>query len=191
MSFHFLQEDLESHKIMYTHTSKEDTHEDSFKFTVVNGQNHNRNGIFKILITPVDRILPMLVKNIPLTVVQDESSIITKDHLHILDPDTPPMNLTYIMVESPQYGVLLSQGAVVTQFTQYEVDSGLVRYKNGGSNEAGVDYFLFTITGRNCCTSTIMYRGGHYYYYYYYYVFILSAISPYTTGLKALFNQSD
>ena len=26
---------------------------------------------------------------------------------------------------------------------------------------------------------------------YYYYVFILSAISPYTTGLKALFNQSD
>ena len=27
--------------------------------------------------------------------------------------------------------------------------------------------------------------------YYYYYVFILSAISPYTTGLKALFNQSD
>ena len=29
------------------------------------------------------------------------------------------------------------------------------------------------------------------YYYYYYCVFILSAISPYTTGLKALFNQSD
>ena len=28
-------------------------------------------------------------------------------------------------------------------------------------------------------------------YYYYYYVFILSAISPYSTGLKALFNQSD
>ena len=27
--------------------------------------------------------------------------------------------------------------------------------------------------------------------YYYDYVFILSAISPYTTGLKALFNQSD
>ena len=30
-----------------------------------------------------------------------------------------------------------------------------------------------------------------FYYDYYYYVFILSAISPYTTGLKALFNQSD
>ena len=29
------------------------------------------------------------------------------------------------------------------------------------------------------------------FYYYYYYVFILSAISPYTTGLKGLFNQSD
>ena len=29
------------------------------------------------------------------------------------------------------------------------------------------------------------------YYCYYYYVFILSAISPYTTGLKVLFNQSD
>ena len=28
-------------------------------------------------------------------------------------------------------------------------------------------------------------------YYYYYYVFILSTISPYTTGLKALFYQSD
>ena len=27
--------------------------------------------------------------------------------------------------------------------------------------------------------------------FYYYYVFILSAVSPYTTGLKALFNQSD
>ena len=27
--------------------------------------------------------------------------------------------------------------------------------------------------------------------YYYYYVFILSAISPYTTGLKALLNESD
>ena len=32
-------------------------------------------------------------------------------------------------------------------------------------------------------------EGGFLTYYYYYYVFILSAISPYTTGLKALFTN--
>ena len=38
---------------------------------------------------------------------------------------------------------------------------------------------------------TLVLNSVTHYYYYYYYVFILSAICPYTTGLKALFNQSD
>ena len=133
---------------MYTHISKVDVHEDIFKFTLVNRRNQSRNGIFKILIEPVDRILPMLVKNTPLTVVQDEAVTLTAFNLQIYDPDTPPSNLTYLIVELPQYGNLLNNGAVVSEFTQYDIDKGLVKYKNAGSNEAGVDYFLFTIGGK-------------------------------------------
>lgn len=58
-------------------------HEDIFKFTVVNARNQSRNGIFKILIEPVDRILPMLIKNMPLTVVQDEAAILSSANLLI------------------------------------------------------------------------------------------------------------
>lgn len=86
----------------------------------------------------------------PLTVIQDEAVTLTPANLHISDPDTPPSNLTYIVVEPPHFGVLLMRGSAVLQFTQFEVDEGLVEYKNAGSNQAGVDYFLFTISGEDC-----------------------------------------
>ena len=132
---------------MYAHTSKEDSHEDTIRFTVINKINQTRIGIFKILIEPIDRILPSLDRNIPLTVIQDETVTLTAANLHISDPDTPPSNLTYVIVEAPRFGVLLLRGFSVSQFTQFEVDAGLIEYKNAGSNQAGVDYFLFTISG--------------------------------------------
>ena len=80
---------------------------------------------------------------------QDEAVTLTPANLHISDPDTPPSNLTYDIVEPPHFGVLLLSGSAVLQFTQWEVDEGLIQYKNAGSNHAGVDYFLFTISGKS------------------------------------------
>ena len=113
---------------MYAHTSKEDSHEDTIRFTVINKINQTRIGIFKILIEPIDRILPSLDRNIPLTVIQDETVTLTAANLHISDPDTPPSNLTYVIVEAPRFGVLLLRGFSVSQFTQYEQSMGCLEH---------------------------------------------------------------
>ena len=141
------QADLESRRVVYSHRSKADSHEDVIHFSVINQHNQTRLGIFKVIIEPIDRILPSLDRNIPLTVTQDNAVTLTAANLHISDPDTPASNLTYIVVEPPHFGVLLLRGFAVSQFTQWEVDEGLIEYKNAGSNHAGVDYFLFTISG--------------------------------------------
>ena len=71
----------------------------------------------------------------------------------------------------------------------------------GGGGGGGLHDFIYNCIG-NILLSLHFDEKWHIYkipwllfcgnsYYYYYYVFILSAISPYTTGLKALFNQSD
>jgi len=143
----FSQSDLESDKIVYTHTSKADATDDSFHFVVTNTRNQSRSGVFKIHIEPFDKALPTLAANMPLTVIQGSSAVLSTVNLGITDPDTPAYNLTYHIIEPPQHGILLRQGIPILQaFTQHDVDVGHVTYESDMQDNAGVDFFLFTVS---------------------------------------------
>ncbi|ELU06436.1 hypothetical protein CAPTEDRAFT_228288 [Capitella teleta] len=143
----FTQHDLQSRKVLYIHNGKPDTPRDSFHFSVMNGMNQSNSGIFHIKIEKVDKVMPSLDVNVPLTVVQGDRVPLTSANLHILDPDTPAENLTYVLMEGPQHGKLLRQDFVVSDtFTQADVDQGFMEYKSDSSDDSGVDFFLFAIS---------------------------------------------
>ena len=65
----FTQMDIASQLVVYNHLSKNDITDDSFTFTVTNGLDE-RKGEFHIQIQPMDKVLPSLVSNTLLEVVQ-------------------------------------------------------------------------------------------------------------------------
>ena len=72
----------------------------------------------------------------------------------------------------------------------------LRRQEGGGEYVWNISEQIQDTTGHHGAKTKSCHRQGFYMcgvaqHYYYYYVFILSTISPYTTGLKALFSQSD
>ena len=146
----FTQSDLNAQKIVYIHTSKVDITEDYFRFTVKNSLNHTKDGTYRIRIEPMDKTLPTLDTNVALTVVQSHEAAITIHNLHVSDPDTPIQNITYYMTELPQYGYLLRLGVQVKDtFTQYDIDNGHLVYKSDGSDDTGVDFFMFMVNDIN------------------------------------------
>ena len=144
---HFTQMDIDSEKIVYTHTSKADATEDMFHFTVINSLNHSRSGVFKINIEPFDKSLPTLAANVPLTVVQGSEAHLSPSNLLITDPDTDPHNLTYHIIEAPQHGLLIKSGQEgIDSFSQHDVDAGHVSYVSDYEHDAGMDFFLFIVS---------------------------------------------
>ena len=147
----FTQSDLMAEKIVYIHTAfTDDLQEDAFKFAVVNNLNQSRTAVFHVLIEPVDKILPTLTHNFPLTVDQGERVIISTANLLITDPDTPIANLTYQLQDWPKHGKLMVSGRpVMESFTQRDVEAGNVVFESDGTDDSGIDYFLFTVTDNN------------------------------------------
>ena len=143
----FSQLDLAAQKVVYIHTSKADLPEDFILFVVTNGANRTRNGVFRITIASLDQKLPSLDTNLPLTVVQSETAILDDKFLMVTDPDTPTLNLTFVVTEGPTHGELLVRGRpIVDRFTQRDVDERQVAYRNDGTDDVGMDFFLFMVT---------------------------------------------
>ena len=94
----------------------------NFIFTVNNGVNRTRSGVFRLHIEPLDRQLPTLDTLMPLTVVQSYEELLSSANLHVSDPDTITSNLTYIITDPPVHGKLLNRDVPVTSFTQYDLD---------------------------------------------------------------------
>lgn len=143
----FSQLDLAAQKIVYIHTSKADVNEDFFLFEVTNSANQNRSGVFRIIVESLDQELPTLETNMPLTVVQSDTATVDFKFLRVSDPDTPSSNLTYIVTEGPTHGEMLVHGKPITdRFTQLDVDRGEVKYRNDGTDDVGMDFFLFMVS---------------------------------------------
>lgn len=142
----FTQLDLAAQLIVYHHLSKSDIVSDHFNFTVTNGFSESKDGIFSIRVNPHDKILPSLMINAALTVLQGSEEAVTPLHLKITDPDTPIQNLTFIIAKPPSYGHLYNRGVLITQsFTQYDIDRGYISYESYSSH-SGLDHFLFMVT---------------------------------------------
>lgn len=115
------------------------------RFVVSNGKT-SRNGSFEIGVEMVDRVLPSLSSNTGLTVPQGSSMILGPDCLSMSDPDTSPSDLTFVLVQPPQYGKLLVAGTTLTagsNFTQRDIKELDVTYKHDGG-PSQIDRFSFT-----------------------------------------------
>ena len=142
----FTQLDLASQKVVYSHLTKSDITEDLFTFTVTNGLSEAKDGEFRISIQPLDRILPSLVSNNLLEILQGTEELITPYHIKVTDPDTSAKNLSFIIAKPPTYGHIYNRGHLVTnRFTQSDVDLGFITYESDGS-KTGLDNFLFTVS---------------------------------------------
>ena len=142
----FTQLDIASRKVVYNHMTKSDITTDSFAFTVTNGLSQAKDGVFRIAIDPLDRILPSLQVNDLVEVLQGSDTEISPQHLLSRDPDTPDVNVTYVLAKPPTYGRLFNRGIAITRtFTQSEINLGFITYESDGTH-AGLDNFLFTLS---------------------------------------------
>uniref|UniRef100_A0A6I8NJC9 Fraser extracellular matrix complex subunit 1 n=1 Tax=Ornithorhynchus anatinus TaxID=9258 RepID=A0A6I8NJC9_ORNAN len=143
----FTMEDIYQSRVSYRHDGS-DSLRDRFTFTVSDGTNPffrvEEGGKeivtaapqkFKVDILPIDDGTPRIITNLGLQWLEymdgKASNLITKKELLTADPDTEDRQLVYEITSGPRHGSLhhgLQPGAVVTTFTQEDVNLGLLRY---------------------------------------------------------------
>lgn len=90
-----------------------------------------------------DRIPPSLNINTGLQLTELTTRTISPEHLQLTDPDTALENLTYTVIQPPQYGKLLLKGFPISQlFTQLDINNMHLSYQHLNSF-AKIDRFTF------------------------------------------------
>jgi Cadherin-like/Bacterial pre-peptidase C-terminal domain/FG-GAP-like repeat/Bacterial Ig domain/Bacterial cadherin-like domain len=147
----FTQANIDSNLISYTHNGTEfgATGTDQFTFTF-RDQSDNQvttSSSFAISLIGVNDPPTLLTTNPQITVTEGlaENSI-TSAILRATDPDNPLSELTYTLLSSPT-GQITRGGTLVTSFTQADIDAGVIKYVQGGS-EATSDSFSFEVRDR-------------------------------------------
>uniref|UniRef100_A0A3Q3FCR4 Fras1 related extracellular matrix 1a n=1 Tax=Labrus bergylta TaxID=56723 RepID=A0A3Q3FCR4_9LABR len=142
----FSQMDVAANLVAYVHDNRARDPTETFQFVVSNGE-MSRNGSFEITVEMVDRVLPSLTSNTGLSVPQGSSMILSPDCLTLSDPDTPPDDLTFMLLQPPQYGSLILGGrpplTTGSNFTQRDVQELEVTYKHDGG-PSQIDRFAFS-----------------------------------------------
>lgn len=95
-------------------------------------------------VEPHDRIPPTLSVNTGLQLIESATQTISPEHLQLTDPDTALENLTYAVIQPPQYGKLLLKGFPISQthFTQLDINNMHLSYQHLHSF-AKIDRFTF------------------------------------------------
>ncbi|XP_060735779.1 FRAS1-related extracellular matrix protein 1b [Tachysurus vachellii] len=141
----FTQMDVASHRVCYTHDNSHFSDNDSFSFDISNGVTSIRSSLI-FTVEHHDRIPPTLSINTGLQLTEGTSGIISTEHLQLSDPDTALENLTYTVIQLPQYGKLLLNGFSMsmsrTRFTQLDIKNMLLSYQHLNSF-AKIDRFTF------------------------------------------------
>ncbi|XP_073523974.1 FRAS1-related extracellular matrix protein 1 isoform X1 [Phyllobates terribilis] len=141
----FSQMDVAAQTVCYVHNGKAAAAADMFKFLVSNGL-RTKHGTMDIAVDMVDKTLPTLSKNYGLRQVKGSMALITPEILQATDPDTSLENITFLLVNLPQYGQIYLRGAPMQRknFTQKDIDSMDVAYRHGGQ-DAQIDKFTFLV----------------------------------------------
>ena len=109
------------------------------------------NGIWNITVLPVnDQKFRLLTDSPSMTVVQRQSKVISRDFLLAEDPDNPPDEIVYDIINSPANGRLIfarNLSANVIRFSQEDVDSGRLVYQHDGSLKP-VDFYFRVSDGK-------------------------------------------
>jgi hypothetical protein len=151
----FTQDDLNIGLLSYEQNGAESTN-DSFNFRVSDGTSTIQSS-FNITVVPVNDP-PRFISQGVLTLNEGASSPLT-NVLVTTDPDTPTNQLIYTLTGGPGFGtVLRNNSTTITAgqtFTQAEVNSGAISYRNNGS-EVSTDAFFFTVSDGNGSDSSIL-----------------------------------
>jgi hypothetical protein len=86
----------------------------------------------------------VLASNQVLSLSRGSTAVITTSLLETTDVDDVPADLLYTVTSAPTSGTLLASGMPATQFTQQQINAGLVSYQHNGSTSAA-DSFGFTV----------------------------------------------
>uniref|UniRef100_A0A3P9HTD0 FRAS1-related extracellular matrix protein 1 n=1 Tax=Oryzias latipes TaxID=8090 RepID=A0A3P9HTD0_ORYLA len=141
----FSQMDVAANLVAYVHDNRASRTTETFQFTVSNGKS-SQSGSFQLQVEMVDRVLPALTNNRGLRIPRGSAMILGPDSLCMSDPDTPPVNLTFVLKQLPKYGHLLRSGKALgagSNFTQADINqSELVYAHDGGPSQ--IDRLAFT-----------------------------------------------
>ncbi|XP_006002942.1 FRAS1-related extracellular matrix protein 3 [Latimeria chalumnae] len=147
-----LEQIKEGSNVVYEHDDSE-TKEDSFEVRLTDGK-HTVEKKILIMIIPVDDETPRMTINDGLEVEIGESEVITNKVLKATDLDSDDKTLTYIIRFGPSQGLLqhfTKEGELIgnvtigMNFTQDEIDKGLIQYVHTGQ-EGVRDLIKFDVT---------------------------------------------
>ncbi|XP_016317746.1 FRAS1-related extracellular matrix protein 1b [Sinocyclocheilus anshuiensis] len=142
----FSQMDVAANRVCYTHDNSHFADRDSFSFAVTNGVT-SRSATIHFTVEHSDRIPPTLTNNKGLELTEGSMKTISTDDLKLTDPDTALENLTYVVIQSPQYGKLLLKGLPISKprFTQLDINNMDLAYHHL-NGQAKIDRFTFQPT---------------------------------------------
>jgi len=144
----FTQDDLDNNRVQYVHDGGETT-SDSYNFSLADGGENSASaatGTFNITVTPLN-CAPVISGDLAATVAEGGTVTISTTDLTENDPDDSGTGLTYTVSGAPANGRLeLSNnpGAVITRFTQDDLDNNRVQYVHDGG-ETVSDSFNFSL----------------------------------------------
>ena len=142
----FTQVELISNKIQYVHDSENEDKQDTFEFSVSDGENQLFR-TFRISITDVDNKLPVLEAIRTIRVSEGLGVEITPFEVKISDKDTSADKIIIKVITPPRYGIIhkASESAPVEQFSLSELRSNVIKYQHLGTEEYR-DSFDITIS---------------------------------------------
>ncbi|PZV16161.1 MAG: hypothetical protein DCF22_05835 [Leptolyngbya sp.] len=146
----FTQDDINNGRVTYQQNGSETTR-DAFTFTFTDESGNTTllaPQTFSISVLPVNDLPILLTTNPQATVTEGGSVSFSSSLLNATDPDGLASQITYAIAAAPSNGTILLNGTAVSAFTQSDVNSGLIRYQQSGS-EASSDSFSFTITDQS------------------------------------------
>lgn len=143
----FTQEQLNSGLLTYQHNGSETT-ADSFNFSLGDGTS-SVQGSYNINVIPVNDAPTTSTPIGTLTVSEGATIPVLNTILNTTDPDNTSAQIVYTLTGVPVFGTLLLNNATTlasgATFTQAQINSGAITYRNNGS-EAPTDVFSFNVS---------------------------------------------
>jgi T5SS/PEP-CTERM-associated repeat protein len=102
-------------------------------------------GLFGAFGAGTNTTAPVISSNSPISVKIGGTGTITSNNLNASEGGFSSSQLTYTVTGGPADGTLFENGSASIQFTQAEIDSGLVTYRENGPNVSS-DAFSFQLT---------------------------------------------
>ena len=142
-------------KLKYRHNHS-DTKWDTFYFAVQiskDGQSLTSvvyPNVFNITILSYnDQPFRIVTRHPNLSVLQGAIANLTKDNLEVIDPDSPPSDITYRIVEPPLNGKLVFRERPkkkTSLFTQEDINQNRILFNHDGSASPDGDSFVFSVS---------------------------------------------